>query len=781
MKLHRTVAIATVILASIAPARLAVSQSSPALKVGPTGVVAQGIRSLSGADGVTEIVRRGEPAVSAIKPASGSGYLYFAVEQPVSVQPIYVLVAYFDEVAGPGLRLDYDSRFGDTLTDKFRPAEEQAGGWTSGIKRWKWAAFRLDKPRFAHRQNLGADFRLVAANICVAKVHIESVRPSTWQAIDRIEAIDVKPLVKIGVGGQLIVGGFDPARATDSAPQARALEGAIPALKSLGVTSHEGYVRWNLCEPKEGVYDWSVYDGFVAVYKRHGLKWVPFLIVGSAYSLPDWYNKKPGSQGYVCLEHGQESDVQSLWNPVLKGHIERFIKAFCEHYRGTGVIESILLGITGNYGEAIYPVTGNDWTADTHGPYHSHPGFWAGDKYATNSFRIWLERKYGDSSPLREAWGARAPTLITVKPFLKKDAPNDRAWLDMCDWYVDSMTAWARFWLSTTRKHFPKGGIYLCTGGHAPPEHGADFGAQCKAAAESGAGVRITNEGSSYRANFTLTRWVASASRQYGAYFSFEPAGGVDANGVVARIYNATATGARGLHYYYPNLFDTDAARASFVRWGGEFKQRSPKTEIAVYYPETWIKLTGRSILRDLEPLRDRFDFSYVSDGQIHDGGLDRVKALVLVEGNTSEARTWEAILDWVRAGGLLVFCANVGELKTVEGDNRFQRLLAGEGNTVGRGRVITIQTGLPIEVRKGITAALATARELGTATRAMITADGKEDGVFATVIAPNSLLWLNYTNHPHTVRGVTLPPFSIVTQKVGADPRAAKLPKVPE
>jgi len=116
-------------------------------------------------------------------------------------------------------------------------------------------------------------------------------------------------------------------------------------------------------------------------------KWVPFLICGSPYSLPDWYYKKPGAQGYVCLEHGEESDVQSLWNPAMREHVAGFIKAFCDHYRDSGIIESILLGVTGNYGEAIYPVTGNDWTADVHGAYHTHPGFWAGDRYAVASFR----------------------------------------------------------------------------------------------------------------------------------------------------------------------------------------------------------------------------------------------------------------------------------------------------------------------------------------------------------------------------------------------------------
>ena len=130
--------------------------------------------------------------------------------------------------------------------------------------------------------------------------------------------------------------------------------------------------------------------------------------------------------------------------------------------------------------------------------------------------------------------------------------------------------------------------------------------------------------------NFTLTRWVASGARQYGAYFSYEPAGLVTPEGVIARIYNATAAGALGLHYYYGNLFGTPDATENFVKWGGMFEQRNPEVEIFVYYPETYIQLKGNKFLQKLEPVRDRFDFGYLSDAQILDGGLVNAKALVL-------------------------------------------------------------------------------------------------------------------------------------------------------
>ena len=575
----------------------------------------------------------------------------------------------------------------------------------------------------------------------------------------------------IGPGGELIVGAFDVARPDQLDARLRELESNLPALRLFGFTSHESYVRWNLCEPQPGRYDWSIYDRFVELYRRAGLKWVPFVIAGPSYTLPDWFYNSPDAQGYVCLEHGQASAVQSLWNPALRGHVARFLEAFVKHYRDSGVIESILLGVTGNFGEAIYPVTqGFGWTAEIHGDYHSHPGYWAGDKYAVQSFRRFASKKYGTTERLRAAWGPAAPDLDQVKPLVRADAPNDRAWLDFVDWYIGSMNDWSAFWVQETRRHFP-GEIYLCTGGHAPPEHGSDFSQQCKLAAACGAGVRITNEASNYAKNFAITRWVASAGRQYGAYFSFEPAAAVTPEGLAARIYNATASGARGLHHYYGNVFAIQPARDEFLRQIGEFRQRRPHVTLAVYYPETSIRLNGNKILPQLQSLRDRFDFDYLSDQQIDDGGLRGHSALVLLWGNVAEESTWRTIADWVRAGGLLVLPGDLGPLRTVEGDPWPDAALTGQAKA-GRGQIRTSPLpGKSAGYRDFVVQTLAASPRLDDLTRKMIAMDGLDDGVFVTA-CENELLWLNSTSQPVTrpvagkAKPLELPPLTIVSQK---------------
>jgi hypothetical protein len=44
---------------------------------------------------------------------------------------------------------------------------------------------------------------------------------------------------------------------------------------------------------------------------------------------------------------------------------------------------------------------------------------------------------------------------------------------------------------------------------------------------------------------------------------------------------------------------------------------------------------------------------------------------------------------------------------------------------------------------------------------------DGKEDGIFVTVIAPSKLLWLNSTGKRQTAGSAALPPYTIVSQPV--------------
>lgn len=583
-------------------------------------------------------------------------YLYVAVDHPAYAKgPIdaYVVVEVFDEALGRlSLQYDQDSP-APNIGTRYTAAEDTM--LLTGSGTWRRGIFHLPSLRLGHGQNFGADFRLCGSNVAIRSITLTPRRPAGY---DPRQPLDPKTLRHVEVrrppGMELTFG-------NDASPADAAL------LKALSVTSVESYVDWAGVEPQPGHWDWSKWDKQAATLQKAGLKWVPFLIAGPAYATPLWFQESSQSHVYRCLDHGRDSKVQSLFNPHLRPQVERFLAEFAGRYRDTGVIESVLLGITGIYGESIYPAgPEGGWTARLTGDYHNHAAWWAGDAHAAADFRAAMRRQYAEIAALNRAWGTAHGSFEEVSPFLPDRAPNDRARADFVEWYQQAMTDWAVFWVKTARKCFPKTSIYLCTGGDGDPMLGADFTAQTAAIAAEGAGVRITNEGSDYQSNFVITREVATATRWYGTFCGFEPASSVDAGGVVARIYNATASGARQLHDYIPNtLGHGTAALQNFRTYAPLLVPRRPQLETAVYLSrETWALDPGA--IHRLYPLcrqlRDATDIDFLTRRTILDGHLRGYRTLVVAESPVLEPQVAAAIESWVLAGGTLVAATRPGE-----------------------------------------------------------------------------------------------------------------------
>lgn len=430
-----------------------------------------------------------------------------------------------------------------------------------------------------------------------------------------------------------------------------------------GVTSIETYVLWQDIEPVEGAWDFSRFDDDVDLMRQYGIRWVPFLIAGPWYSTPTWFLQSQDSLVAQCLEHGLDTGTQSIWNPRLWPRIESFLAAFRRHY-APGDLESVLLGVTGDYGEAIFPVHGN-WP----GEYHGHGGYWCGDTEAVTAFQLAVERRHGTIAGLNHAWGSHYHGWWEVRPFLRSEAPSQTAWLELVDWYRESMTAWSARWMDATRRYWPETEIYLCTGGDMIPSHGSDFVRQAKVAARFGGGLRITNEGSDFLHNLLLTRLVTVGTQYYGGFSGIEPAARVTPEGVAIRMFNATGSGARQLHEYFGNLFDhgdDGAARprpdASEV-WQRNrvvLQRRIPTYRVALAFSNTELALTERGIAdgeihRVAESLRALTDFAVVDETLIAEGVLSRLGISVVVLANSGPwaKKSVRALQGFVADGGL--------------------------------------------------------------------------------------------------------------------------------
>ena len=148
------------------------------------------------------------------------------------------------------------------------------------------------------------------------------------------------------------------------------IDATLDLLRSMGVTSIQTYIYWNKVEKAPGVLDWSEYDADVALYHKHGFKWVPFVTTGPWYVTPEFFRKDPQMVMLRCAEHDRDTELPSIWCPRFREYIADFYREFAAHYGPMGVLESVDLGISGDYGEAIYSVIGN-WP----GEYHSHLGY----------------------------------------------------------------------------------------------------------------------------------------------------------------------------------------------------------------------------------------------------------------------------------------------------------------------------------------------------------------------------------------------------------------------
>ena len=645
------VTLSTLATAYLSPSRAAEGRPelSVSLAATNTGV---GLFVPAEGDGanVPEVVQ-GEPA-RRVK-GEGALYLYVAIRHPAWTNgpaEAYVTVEAFDETIEE-LSIEYDRDSPSPgLATKYAAASDSM--LLVGAHRWRRGVFHLPDLRLGHGQNFGADFRLLGRNIAVRRITVSATPPADYQPGQTLDPESLRVLAVARPAGMEFTVGNDT----------HATEGAI--LKALSVGSVESYVDWAGVEPQPGQWDWTQWDRQVAVLREAGLKWVPFLIAGPAYATPEWFQRSPDSHVCRCLEHGRDSAVQSIFNPQLRPQIERFLQAFAARYRDGGAIESVLLGISGIYGESIYAAgPEGGWTANRTGPYHNHAGWWAGDADAAAAFRAAMRVRYGDLAALNRAWGTAHASFDEVAPFLPDRAPGDRARADFVEWYQQAMTDWAVFWVRAARRAFPATELYLCTGGDGNPVLGADFTAQAAAIAPERAGIRITNEGSDYLGNFSITREAATATRHYGTFCGFEPASHVDERGIVARIYNATASGARQLHDYKPNLLhNADGSIRNFRANARFLAARQPRVDAALYLSrESWA-FDPAALGRTLElsrVLRDAADLDFVTAA---DGHLRQYRALVLAESPVLEPAAAAAIEDWVRGGGTLIVATRPGE-----------------------------------------------------------------------------------------------------------------------
>jgi hypothetical protein len=557
--------------------------------------------------------------------------------------------------------------------------------------------------------------------------------------------------------------GVNPKGEMDLDGSRRVMRELSPVARALGFTAVESYVRWNFVEPEKRRFDWSYYDAIVNEAGRHQLQWFPLLIVGSAYALPAWFEESDENFGFVCLEHGKRNNIQTIFTDVQAPHVQRFMKAFGEHYGPMDALLGVRLGPSGNYGESQYPAGGNWGYGDERE--HIHIGWWAGDEYAPRNLQDYLRARYSSIDELNSAWGETFTGFEEIRPSIPQFAETARKRKDLVDWYVGAMTNWCDDWAVWAREAMPDTDIYQSTGGWGFVESGTDFTDQTVSMAKVKGGIRATNETDSYAQNFYATRMMTSAARFYGVSFGSEPAGYGSARGVVARLYNIIVNNGQHLFYYHSNLLANDQAIGKWLAYAPLLDLRDePFVEVAALYPDTMSKLDD-AVFRNLyaftfnsqvAALRPKLDFDFCSERMVLDGALPRYKVLMLLWNQIIEDAPLNAIDAWVREGGVVLVAQWRSQaVETVDGDRSvYNRWQAGD---TGLGKVIFVPDDRvpPHRMADSMTEALLAIDTLDPKTKQMLQAD-KPSEVYVSLLRNGSYALLNYNDHPVQV---SLPP----------------------
>lgn len=476
--------------------------------------------------------------------------------------------------------------------------------------------------------------------------------------------------------GNLSVG-FIHASPIGAAPQPDFLE-APPSvesqrhLKSLGMVANEDYVGWGAVEREPGQWSWKQHDAQEQIQHEAGLKYVVYDWVQFP---PVWLRDgQPEKRTLMrCLEHGQEANYLSIFDPRTIEWYDHFYKNLHDHFGGK--IDGVYACILGPYGEGNYPLMVPDWVKMG----HCHEGYWCGDAFAIKAFQSAMKQKYSRLARLNRAWGSdyrsfdeiRPPKEIADEKFKPSPAAfptgeQKRRWLDFITWYHQAIIDFGGRSIQTVLKYFPAEKVRLKPGGNSGGLNPIAWGTYCPGYAKMARAYHIVLQPADCMGAVFGDKWVGTAYQFYGVKESTEPAGGLDARLFVRRMFSDVSCGAAQLFSYE---FENHAA--DIRKYVQLFTGKPGETEIAVYCPTTLYRLGGKlqPTIEAGYPLRDLCEYDVLDELLIADGALTtkRYRAFILFQADVVEQSILDKIDSFRRAGGKVIA---VGEapIKNVEG-----------------------------------------------------------------------------------------------------------------
>jgi beta-galactosidase len=196
---------------------------------------------------------------------------------------------------------------------------------------------------------------------------------------------------------------------------------------------------WALMEPREGTYDFSLFDRAIAVLAKHGVK----VILGTPTATPPKWLTSAYPEVLHVFPNGRPADPQSrryaCYNsPVYRKLSARIVEAMAAHYRDNPNVVG--------------------WQIDNE---MNNENKECHSDSCRAAFRKWAQAKYGSLDALNERWGNRfwsqwysAWDQLDL-PFQTPSFHNPALILDYKRFISDSATSYLEDQVAIIRKHRP--------------------------------------------------------------------------------------------------------------------------------------------------------------------------------------------------------------------------------------------------------------------------------------------------------------------------------------
>jgi hypothetical protein len=441
-------------------------------------------------------------------------------------------------------------------------------------------------------------------------------------------------------------------------------------LKQMGLVANEDYVAWGAVERAPGVWDWKQHDAMEHALHEAGLRYVVYDWV---HFPPVWLRTNGNRTLMKCLEHGRECNYLSIFDPQTIVWYDHFYKNLAQHF--TNRIDDVYACILGPYGEGSYPLMVPDWINMG----HCHEGYWCGDEHARTAFQQAMRKKYSRIKKLNQAWNANFKSFEEVmmprelgdekfKPSLATfaTAEDKRRWLDFITWYHQAIIDFAECSVQSALKYFPANKVRLKPGGNARGVNPIAWGTYCPGYAKMAKPYHIVLQPADCGGAVFGDKWMGTAYQFYGVTECTEPAGNLDDNTFVRRMFSDSSSGARQFFTY-----EFERHNAAMQKYVHLMTGKPGETEVAVYCPTTLYRF-GESLDNTVQsgyPLRDLCEYDVLDEVLINDGALDarRYKALLVFQPDIVDQPILDRFEKFLRKGTKIIVVGG-GHFKNLEG-----------------------------------------------------------------------------------------------------------------